>query len=427
MYKIVAFEENFAKEYYSKIENATIEQIEAAEKMFREKKLPEIMTIDGDTANISVTGPLSRKGPSFLDMFFGFGGTSYNNIIESIQSVKDNESIKKIVFHLDTPGGEAIGPEEVGKTIAGCGKKTLAINHGMIASAGYWIAAACDKIKAIESSSLIGSIGVVITAVDYSKMYEEYGIKVVQVVSKNAPDKRPDIKKKSGLEVLQNEVDAIENVFMSNIAKWRNTTLENVRENYGRGALLVAQNPDGPDAIKHGMIDGMIENEYLISEESKDFDDIDSSAVVENINTPSTGEKTEETMDLHEFLAQNPDAKAKYEADILAAKTEGVEAGKAEMQKRINATVNYIGNVNYPGIESLAKEVLEGKAEVSALQGAVAAFDMMSEKTKSNAAVEDTLKIGDTPPEDHKATNPEKIESVEDAEARLQMITGGTE
>lgn len=408
MYKIVAFEENFAKEYYSKIENATTEQIEAADRMFGGKELPSILEITGNIANISITGPLSRKGPPPIARFFGFGGTGYNDIIEAVKQVKEDQSITNLIFHFDTPGGEAIGPEEVGKVISGCGKKTLAINHGMIASAGYWIASSCDKIKAIESSSLIGSVGVVITAVDYSKMYEEYGIKVVEVVSRNAPDKRPDIKKKSGLEVLQNEVDAIENVFMSNIAKYRNTTLENVRENYGRGALLVAQNPEGPDAIKSGMIDGLIESEYLISDKSEDmeddFDDMDSSAVAENTTTPLTGENTEETMTLKEFLAQNPEAKAEHD-QILKLNgegryKEGFEAGKEEVRARIKKVTPILSSDAYDkAVKTQAQKAINGEISIEAFESVVAIEDMRLERLKSEQATDESEAAGETPPE----------------------------
>ena len=394
MKKIVAFEADFAQEYFSKKINATQEELTRAQDLYQSKDLPSIYSVDGDTANIQITGPLSRSGPDFWDRLMGYGGTKYGDIIDSVKKAESDVTVKKIQLQMDTPGGEVTGVDEVWQTLSAAKKKKVAINNGMIASAGYYIASACNNIYATEPTSETGSIGCVITAIDWSENLKMFGVKIYDITSKNAPKKRPDISTKEGRNILQERVNAIENVFIDRVATGRKTTAEDVKKNFGQGALLIAENPDGIDAVKVGMIDGLVvnsfDNEIGTESDVSDF---------ENNKTPLTGENTEETMELNEFLAQNPDAKAKYDADIKSAEERGAKAEKESNTARIKKVVSYIDNENYPGATVHAKKVLSGEMSIDAFEGSIVAFDMMKESQKSKAAKEETEATGDTPPQ----------------------------
>lgn len=234
-------------------------------------------------------------------------------------------------------------------------------------------------------------------------MLEDYGIKVIEIVSTNAPDKRPNADTARGREALQEQVDALENVFMTRVAEGRGTTLKDVRENFGRGSLLIAQNPDGNDAVKVGMIDGLFSGSFNLdnmdSTVAAQAVAVENKAEVYALGTTPEGGTTEETMDFNEFMAQNPDAKARYDADISAAENRGVEKGKTQVQAVVAKVTPFIGNADYPGIDALAKKVLNGEEDASALTGAVTAYDMLKGKGESAAAVVETDKLGETPAE----------------------------
>jgi ClpP class serine protease len=410
MLKIYAFDKNFIIDYLTKIENATAEDRKIAFDLYsKENDLPKILTIIDNKAYINISGPLSKKGPSFIDRFFGYGGTSYQMIIDSVKIAEENENIEQIIFNMDTPGGEVSGVDEVFQAINKCKKNTIAINQGLTASAGYWIASACNKIYASGKSALTGSIGVVITAVDTSKFYEEHGIKIVEIVSRNAPKKRPDIKTKSGRDVLQETADSIENVFISRIASGRKKTIEDVRKNFGRGAVLVAKDDiENNDSISIGMIDGLIEigskgEHKFINNKISSIEDKTGSVDSAKTIPEEKGEiKTEvHNMNLQEFLASNPDAMSKYSELMKAEYDKGIEAGKAEVQKKVDAACKYLGKDEYKGIDKLVTKVLTGESEISALEGAVTAFDMMKEQGKSDQAITDTDDIGDVATENN--------------------------
>lgn len=289
MYKIWAFSEQELINYQEKIENATIEEIKAAESLYGNSPLPEILTINGSKAQIKIHGPLSQKGPSRIARFFGFGGTGYLQIIEAIDHISENESIEKIELLMNTPGGEVLGVDKVFQAVKDLSEKkeVMAINQGMIASAGYWIASATGKIISESPVNLTGSIGVIITAVDTKKLEERFGVRVVTVVSRNAPNKNPDVSKKSGIAEIQRVADSLERVFIQRISEGRNLPIEHIEKFYGRGGLLVSLDPDGTDAIDVKMIDEVITAKQDEEEEYKnniEGDYINGIASYEEIN-----------------------------------------------------------------------------------------------------------------------------------------------
>ena len=223
MKTIWAAEPNFIIEYLSAIENFNVDDPEAFFAGMPEEETPEILSIDGDTATITISGVLTKKGPSRIARFLGYGGTGYHEILEAIDAVKDQEAITTVILAMDTPGGRTNGVDAVYQAVSELkkSKRVIAENHGLIASCGYWIASAAHEIRALSPADETGSIGVVIVAIDWSKYDKEMGIKEVTIVSKNAPKKAPDVSKKSGRDVLQERVDSTERVFMARIAEGR--------------------------------------------------------------------------------------------------------------------------------------------------------------------------------------------------------------
>jgi len=270
MHKIYAFLESELISYLEKIENATPEEIKAAESIFSDKPLPNILTIKDGKAQILIHGPLTQKGPPPIARFFGLDGTGYIQIIEAINNIPEN--IEKIELLMNTPGGEVLGVDNVFQAVTALyeKKEVIAINQGMIASAGYWIASAASRIISESPVNLTGSIGVVIIAVDTKKFEEKIGIRVVTVVSRNAPEKVPDISKKSGIRTLQEMADSLERVFMSRISEGRNLPVEHIEKFYGRGKVLVSLDPNGTDAIDVKMIDEVITAKQ--DEKEKEYD-----------------------------------------------------------------------------------------------------------------------------------------------------------
>jgi ClpP class serine protease len=407
MEKIYAFEDTFLISYLERRENMKADEIKAAFELFGsvpEDSDEKILSIDGDTAKIKIEGPLSRKGPDYIDRYLGYSGTGYDEIAAALDEVAGNDSIKKLKLLMNTPGGEASGVDHIYNKIMDLRLriKCYAINCGQIASAGYWIASPC-RIYSQSPINITGSIGAMLVTIDrtFTKIDDENGFRRVRLVSKNAPDKAPDISKPAARKPMQDLVDALERCMIKNIASGRGVSTETVIKNYGKGAMLTASDPDGEnDALRAGLIDGIIENtdddELFSSSNSETL-----SNEIINGNTPAgAGNNTQEVikMTLKELLAANPAAQIEYDAAIKAAKEDGEKDGIAAVRANVEFAAKFVApESSYPSsIKAIACDVIAGKKSKESLETTVGAFDAFVEKQKSDAAAAEALKVGET-------------------------------
>ena len=93
--------------------------------------------------------------------------------------------INQIILYLDTPGGQALGVEELVSDIAKAAarKDITAYVDGLCASAGFWIASPATRIIATRSAE-VGSLGVFILHADFSRALDQAGITPTFVVAR---------------------------------------------------------------------------------------------------------------------------------------------------------------------------------------------------------------------------------------------------
>ena len=415
---ILAQEPEFTIRYLERIENATAEEQQAAFDRFDGEPLPDILTIEGSVARIAISGPLSPKGPSALGRFFGFGGTGYQDIIDAAGEVKADSSITEVRFPTNTPGGTVTMVDEARQAIAELAKVKRVVfeNHGMIASAGVWLASAAHEIIAMAPTVETGSIGVKIVGYDVTAALKEYGYKKVTILSRNAPNKAAGVDTKDGRDELQRQADAVERIFIARMAEGRGVTEQAVIDTFGKGGLLVAQDPDKshPDAISVGLIDRIAEGfevaESAAEEAENDLEISDQQN--SNLNglkqkgaqgSASSSTQEIETMSLKKLLAENPGAQAEHDAATTSARAEGAAEGQTAIQARIDAAKPYLAaDSKYPAaIKVLATKVVAGEVDGSALVAAVAAYDATKESAASENAGSESEEQGDTAAQEH--------------------------
>mgnify|MGYP000436151846 CR=1 FL=1 len=260
--QLYAMDPAFTDQYLSRLENASHEDRVLALDRFGNEENVIISRREGsNTAYVDIKGPLSPSGPSPLARFFGFGGTGYNEIISAMEDLKNDASIDTVILVMSTPGGTVDGMDQARQAIERLAiiKNVIAENHGMIASAGYHLATAADSIVAMSPLAVTGSIGVIMAGLDFSGAMEREGVKKIRIVSKNAPDKAPDATTERGSSLIQEQINAMERVFIKAVADGRDTTEADVIANFGKGGIFIAQDPDKdqPDALSIGMIDSV--------------------------------------------------------------------------------------------------------------------------------------------------------------------------
>lgn len=210
----------------------------------------------GKVAIIPVIGPLFR----YPNLFTLLQGTStYNEITTAFNDACQNPAVKAIVFDIDSPGGEVNGCAALADTIyqARGTKPIIAYASGDCASGAYWLASACDKIT-VSPTSAIGSIGVVAT-------YRQPDDKRIEIVSSQSPLKRLDPSTDAGKSKLQARIDAIAEVFITAVAKYRNVEAAIVTEYFGQGDVYIGQ-----QALKQQLVDELgTLNDLLHMKENK--------------------------------------------------------------------------------------------------------------------------------------------------------------
>jgi capsid assembly protease len=223
--------------------------IEAAMAQNARERQPQISR---SVAVVPVVGTLAKRMGMMSE---SSGGTSTDRLGRELDRLLADDSVGAILLDIDSPGGETFGVQELSDKIfaARGGKPIVAHANPEAASAAYYIASAADELV-VTPSGWVGSVGVVAVHTDLSQLNSELGVNVTYIHA--APFKvegNPNQPlSEESLAYYQGEVDAIYQQFVADVARNRKTSAAKVRENYGKGRMLRAE-----DARAAGMVDGI--------------------------------------------------------------------------------------------------------------------------------------------------------------------------
>lgn len=135
---------------------------------------PQVEVKNG-LALVAVHGVLGKH----LDRFeMQCGGYDVGYLTEQMGNIADDEEVRAVIIDFRTPGGTVTGIETAARSIVKAreaGKKVFAYTSDRCASAGYWLASACDEIHA-ERTAAVGSISTIIAGIDSSGAFEQMGL-----------------------------------------------------------------------------------------------------------------------------------------------------------------------------------------------------------------------------------------------------------
>ena len=166
----------------------TPEQAEAAADLGERVLGSQYSFVAADVGTLRVTGPLMPRA-SFISRLLGWAST--DELMQEFSALEQDPNVKRIAVVFDTPGGAVTGTSEFSALISGCDKPTTAYVYGNAASAGYWLAAGCDRIISADTG-FVGSIGVVMSL----RAKKEEG--EIEIVNSKSPNKRLDPESKAG-------------------------------------------------------------------------------------------------------------------------------------------------------------------------------------------------------------------------------------
>lgn len=172
-------------------------------------------------AIIEIEGSLVNKG-KWIGKSSGL--TSYEAIGTQVTDCINNDTIKAVIFEVDSFGGEVTGAFDIAERIFELSqiKPTIAVLTDHACSAGYLLAAPTRQVV-IPATGICGSIGVISMHVDMSGWLAKNGLNVTIL---KAGARKADFNPYEAIpeDVLKNELAELEELrreFAATVARYR--------------------------------------------------------------------------------------------------------------------------------------------------------------------------------------------------------------
>ena len=210
------------------------------------EKLPKIAVVN--VRGIIVSGEES----------FGTNVADSRQICLRIRRAAADPDVKALIINLNTPGGEVVASDEIYAEIMRfrkqTGKPAVAMMNTMAASGGYYVAAACNPIIA-NKLTMTGSIGVIISTINYRGLFEKIGLQSEVYTSGKMKDMLNGGRQRTPeeIQIVRQLVDNTYREFTRIVAESRKIPLGKIRSTeIGDGRIF-----DGVQAKKLGLVDSL--------------------------------------------------------------------------------------------------------------------------------------------------------------------------
>lgn len=338
--------------------------------------VPGVVVKDG-IARIGIIGPIFPRANMMTEVS---GATSLEMLQAQFRAAVASPDVKAIVLQIDSPGGAVTGTADFAAEVAAARtvKPIVSVATGDMASGAYWIGSAASSIV-VSSTSRIGSIGVV-AGLSKQVVPDGNGEMRVEIVSSNAPNKRPDPTDSAGKSSIVGTLDAIERQFIDTVARHRGTTADAVKEDFGQGGTLV-----GNAAVKAGMadrvgtLDSVLAGLAAASSAQSATPRAAAAASSEHpkMNTPTT---------VAELTAAHPDLVAQIRREAVAGMSTSADALTAARSEGAAAERARLAGIEAAALPGHDKLVAECKADPACSPGDAALRINAAEKAKLTAA-----------------------------------------
>ncbi|MCX7847401.1 MAG: signal peptide peptidase SppA [bacterium] len=183
---------------------------------------------------IEVIGVISYAGRRSL---FGFEEDMATQIVRQIEAAEKDPDVIGILLLVDSPGGGVTASDVIYdrllrfKSSGERPRKVVTLMRDLAASGGYYVSVAADKIVA-HRTTITGSIGVLISALNVRGLGEKLGIRDVTIKSGANKDLLNPFREPTAHEtnILQATVNDLYDRFVSVVARSRGLEEAEVRE-----------------------------------------------------------------------------------------------------------------------------------------------------------------------------------------------------
>lgn len=178
---------------------------------------------------------------------------SSREIVSTLKTLAENSTVKAILLRVDSPGGGVAASQEIYeevKSIRESGKPIVVSMGSIAASGGYYVSCGATRIVA-NPGTITGSIGVIATFPNFSKLMGKVGLQMNVVKSGEYKDSgspfRPATKEDE--QIFQGVVDDSYSQFLDVVSTERKLSLEKLKK-FADGRVFT-----GVQALKLGLID----------------------------------------------------------------------------------------------------------------------------------------------------------------------------
>lgn len=209
---------------------------------------------DGKAIIIRFSGPILRGVQGGL---FGPGVDPVEQALTEIRAATVDPEVDAILFELNTPGGGVTASDELFHALdrfkqSRPDRKIVVLMKDLCASGGYYAAMAADHLVA-QPTAVVGSVGVLINAVNFNRLATTLGIEDVTVASSTNKNIYSPLRpvKAEHKQILQGVVDEMYDRFRELVLA--NRTFDDAyADEHG---LLDGRVFTMPTALEHGLVD----------------------------------------------------------------------------------------------------------------------------------------------------------------------------
>jgi len=204
------------------------------------------MPFGNKIAIINIRGVISSS-PDLLTETF-----TLQEAFSLFKRVEDDQSIKGVLLIIDSPGGSVVASREIAYALREIKKPKVCWLGDIAASGAYWIASSCDRIVA-DPLTITGSIGVSASYLEFSKLFEKYGVTYEQITSGERKDIGSPFRNltEEEREKLQYMTNEIFTYFLNDIKERRNLIKWQI-DKISSGDIFL-----GKDAVSLGLVDSL--------------------------------------------------------------------------------------------------------------------------------------------------------------------------
>ena len=193
---------------------------------------------------------------------------SPKTVVDQLKRYGDDDSIKAIILHVNSPGGGVAASEEIYRAVKRLRddkkKYIVASIESVGASGAYYVSAATKKIYADEGS-VVGSIGVISEWVNYGDLMRWAKLKEIVMKAGEFKDTGNPTRELTPAEqqYLQSLIDNMHGQFIQAVADGRKMKVEDVR------AIANGKVWTGQQALSLKLIDQVADFQAAVADTAK--------------------------------------------------------------------------------------------------------------------------------------------------------------